>query len=82
MRYANAQAELNRREREHQSTLARQQLQIAEAQAEAANAAVQSSTNAARATRGLVYLGIITVLIALAALAWQIFAALHLPLMK
>jgi multidrug resistance efflux pump len=56
MRYARAQAELNRREREHQNSLAAQSLQVAEVQAKAAQAATQSSRNAARATWGLVYL--------------------------
>jgi hypothetical protein len=77
MRYARAQAELNRREREHQSSLAVQQLQIAGVQAEAATAAAQSSRNAARPTSGLVYLAIIMVIVSAAGLGWQIFSVLH-----
>jgi hypothetical protein len=77
MRYARAQAELNRREREHQNSLAAQCLQIAEAQAEAANAAAQSSRNAARVTWGLVYLGILIVLVSVAGLGWHVFSALQ-----
>jgi hypothetical protein len=77
MRYARAQAELNRREREHQSSLAAQQLQIAGAQAEAAMEAAQSSRNAARASWGLVYLAIVMVLVGAAGLGWQIFWVLH-----
>jgi hypothetical protein len=79
MRYARAQAELNRRERDHQNSLAAQSLQVAETQTEAAKAAAQSSRNAARATWGLVYLGILIVLVSLAGLAWLIFSALKRP---
>ena len=77
MRYARAQAELNRREREHQSSLMAEQFQIAGAQAEAATAAAQSSRDAARAIWGLVYLAIIMVLVGAAGLGWQIFSAFH-----
>jgi hypothetical protein len=77
MRYARAQAELNRREREHQNSLAAQSLQVVEAQAEAAKAGAQSSRNAARAAWGLVYLGILIVLVSVAGLGWHILFALR-----
>ena len=72
MRYARAQAELNRRERQHQNSLAAHSLQVAETQAEATKAAAQSSRNAARAAWGLVYLGILIVLVSVAGLGWHI----------
>ena len=77
MRYARAQAELNRREREHQNGMAAQCLQLAQAQAEAATAAAQATRNAARAAWALVWLGALIVLVGAAALGWLIFSALE-----
>jgi hypothetical protein len=76
-RSARAQAELTRRERKHQIDLAAEQRGIAESQAEAAKAAASSADQAARATWGLVYLGIATVALGMATLGWQIFSVFH-----
>jgi hypothetical protein len=70
MNSALAEAELIRRERDHQKELAEQQRQIADAQAEAAQSAARAAKQAALATWGLVLLGIAT-------LIWQVFSALH-----
>jgi hypothetical protein len=72
MRYARAQAEMNRREREHQNSLVAQCLQLALALAEATKAAAQSSRNTARVTWGLVCLGILIVLVSAASLGWYL----------